>query len=147
MKYIAYSFFISILIIIGTITVEAAEDRQPKTVSGKVRYEDTSVAKNVIVTITCKNTTLTDDTSINGNYSVTFANLECEQFDTVTASAVDNSLSGSQTKEVTFALGQNMEDIILASEAPVSVPEFGTFSAILAVSTSLLAYSRIKMSI
>ncbi len=137
-------------------TVYAAEDRQPKTINGKVRNPDLSVAKNVLVTITCKNSTRTDVTSVNGNYSVTFAVGECEQFDTVNVSISANTLYGSASKVISYALTTTFSDIFLVEQSfeptptedvPVSVPEFSILSAIMAGSVSLLAYKRVRQDI
>ena len=132
-----------VLVIINS-QVYAAEDRQPKTVSGKVRNQDLTVAKDAEVAVTCNGITRTDTTSINGNYSVTFANLECEQFDTVTAVVDTGSLSGSTAKQATFALTVSMPEIILQAPNVSSVPEFGIVPGILALAGSIVAYAKIK---
>ncbi len=153
-----YAFIIVLITVITSLfsTIYAAEDRQPKTISGKVRNPDLTVAKNVLVSITCKNNTLTDETSVNGNYSVTFGVGECEQFDTVFIEIQTETLYGSASKVVTYALTTSMSDIFLAEqiinptptgEVPVSVPEFGFVSAIMAGSVSLLAYKRLRQNI
>ncbi len=153
MKYIAVTTYLAIIISLFTPISYAAEDRQPKTVSGKVRNADLTVAKNVEVSITCKSTTLTDLTSVNGNYSVTFDNLACEQFDTVDVSVTTETGSGSASKAVTFALNVSMPEIILESAPeltptdnplPTAVPEFGAITGIMAGSLSLIAYGRLK---
>ncbi len=155
MKYIVIALLMLILNLFIS-TIYAAEDRQPKTINGKIRNPDLSVAKNVPVTITCKNTTLTDVTSINGNYSVTFGVGQCEQFDTVFIEINKETMYGSASKVVTYALTTSMADIFLVEqeivptptgEVPVSVPEFGSLSAIMAGSVSLLAYKRIRTNI
>ncbi|HRN69619.1 MAG TPA: hypothetical protein PLS49_00410 [Candidatus Woesebacteria bacterium] len=140
-----YAFFITLSLFLLLINpIFAADDRQPKTISGKVRNTDMSNAKQIPVQLTCKNTTIPAITNNSGNYSVLFAEFTCEQFDTITVTASLEEHYGSSSKEVTFALTQNMPDIILIEEVPVSVPEFGTLSAIMAGSVSLLAYNRIK---
>lgn len=125
------------------IPVYAAEDRQPKTVRGKVLLSSGEVAKDAQVTVNCKGSMLTDITSRFGNYEVTFAEFECEQFDMVTVTAQLEDLTGHITKEAQYFIGVNMEDITL-QESAVAVPEFGTLSAIIAGSTSLALYAGVK---
>lgn len=154
MKYTFIILLLASSILVIPYSIRAAEDRQPKTVSGKVRYPDLSLAKNIHVSVTCKTTTLFDETSINGNYSVTFGDMECEQFNTAVVTIDTGTYSGIGSREITFALGQALPDIILTEvtsesptptgEVPVSVPEFGTLSAIIASSSSLLAFSKLR---
>lgn len=122
MNYIAAIAFLTIFF--SQINMlYAAEDRQPKTVRGKVLLSNGLVAEGAEVTITCKSHTLTDTTSRFGNYEVTFANLECEQFDTAYVSVVLDELSGFGTKEVQYFNGVNMSDIILSEETNTSPKE------------------------
>lgn len=145
MKYVIVSLVMIGLILMIAIESFAAEDRQPKTVRGKVTLTDGTVVENAMVTVTCKNNTLTDVTSRYGNYEVLFGNLECEQFDTVYIHVEYNGLTGMTIKEVQYFLGVNMPDIVLTSSTePVSVPEFSSLSAIMAGSVSLLAFARLK---
>ncbi len=125
------------------IPAYAAEDRQPKTVRGKVLLPSGDVAKDTQVTVSCKGNILTDTTSRFGNYEVTYGDFECEQFDMVTVTAQLEDLTGYVTKEAQYFIGVNMDDLIL-QESSVAVPEFGTLSAIIAGSTSLALYAGVK---
>lgn len=137
-------FFVIFFVGIGLVnSVSAADDRQPKTVSGKVFDQHGIVIENAQVQIQCGSTVLNDTTTRYGNYSVVFNEGECVQFDTVSVSAVFEDLYGSTNRTVSFAKGVGMDDIQLVQTA-TSVPEFGFLSAILASSISLLTYSKIK---
>ena len=134
------------LLLTFTIPIYAAEDRQPKTVRGKVVLPSGEVAENAEVVITCKGNVLTDTTSRFGNYEVTFGDFECEQFDTVTVTAELDGLVATITKEAQYFNGVNMDNIVLQA-TPVAVPEFGMLSAIIAGSSSLALYAGMKRTL
>lgn len=136
-------YFLIALIFTLVTPVYAAEDRQPKTVRGKVLLPTGEVAENAEVIISCKGNVLTDTTSRYGNYEVTYNNFECEQFDMVTVTAQLNEYSATSTKEAQYFLGVNMDDMTLQSQS-VAVPEFGALSAIIAGSSSIALYAGMK---
>lgn len=144
MKYVLYCLVLCFVVFFCATSIYAAVDRQPKTVRGKVLLPNGSVAQNAHVTISCKSFTLTDTTSRYGNYEVTFGELQCEQFDTVHVQVQFNTWHATASKEVQYFNGVNMPDILLTEEVPVSVPEFGMLSAIIASSSSLLVFTKLR---
>lgn len=134
---ILFSFF--------TLSVSAADDRQPKTVTGKVLDDSGAPVADAQVTIICGSSLLTDTTSSAGNYEVIYADGACVQFDTITATADHEGKQGSSTRTVTFAKGVGMS-IITVMEVTTAVPEMGVLSAIMAGSLSLVTYVTLKRS-
>lgn len=126
-------------------SVFAADDRQPKTVTGKVLDDSGAPVANAQVTIICGSSLLTDTTSSAGNYEVIYADGACVQFDTITATADHEGKQGSSTRTVTFARGVGMP-IITLMPVTVAVPEMGVLSAIMAGSLSLVTYVTLKRS-
>lgn len=142
------TFFSLVLIIISVFLyapdIHAAVDRQPKTITGKVLYPDGTFAKNADVYVTCDGITLHDTVSNFGNYSVTYGDMECEQFDTVSVSAQIDTMSASLTTEVVYFKTNTMGSLILSS---ISVPEFGMITAIMSGSLSVLGYGILKKTL
>ena len=137
-----FTYFVFIILFFFFVqNIHAATDRQPKTFKGKVRDQSNAIVKDATVIIICGTHTMYSTSNTFGNYSVNFATGECVQFDTITVNAQKDGLSGSTSKVATFALTNELSDIILA---PISVPEFSAVTALLTASLSIMLYSSWK---
>lgn len=125
--------------------VHAALDRQPKTITGKVYLPDGSFAEGAMVTVTCAGTILTDTVSQFGNYSVTYPDGVCVQFDPLTVGAQSEGMNATLSTEVVYYKTNTLTDLTFASV--VSVPEYGWLTGIMAAGVSILGYSLMRRSL
>ncbi len=131
------------LLVLTTFVFTSGVLAASRTVSGKIKTAANANANGASVSVTCNGNTLNTTTASNGNFSVTFADGQCNQGDTVTVNANLNGENASESQTAGPGAGTISFNVITLAGV-VAVPEFGLITGLVAAAGSGIAYMKMR---